>query len=83
MSSTNSIARTRATPAELSSHVYARSKDYVLYRGEVVEKGDVESVIRNPQHAYTQLLVDSIPWPNLNQRWGQHTDLSHAPVEIK
>jgi peptide/nickel transport system ATP-binding protein len=45
----------------------------VLYRGDVVEKGDVESVIRNPQHAYTKLLVDSIPWPNLDQKWGQHS----------
>jgi len=45
----------------------------VLYRGDVVEKGDVESVIRNPQHSYTQLLVDSIPWPNLDQKWGQHS----------
>ncbi len=45
----------------------------VLYRGDVVEKGDVESVIRNPQHAYTRLLVDSIPWPNLDQKWGQHS----------
>ncbi|HEV2517954.1 MAG TPA: ATP-binding cassette domain-containing protein [Devosia sp.] len=45
----------------------------VLYRGDVVEKGDVETVIRNPQHAYTRLLVDSIPWPNLDQKWGQHS----------
>ncbi len=45
----------------------------VLYRGDVVEKGDVESVIRNPQHSYTQLLVNSIPWPNLDQKWGQRT----------
>lgn len=33
MSATFSIARPRATP-ELSSHVYARSKDYVLYQGD-------------------------------------------------
>ncbi len=33
MSSTNSIARPRAT-AELSDHVYARTRDYVLYRGD-------------------------------------------------
>jgi ABC-type oligopeptide transport system ATPase subunit len=50
----------------------------VLYRGDVVEKGDVESVIRNPQHAYTRLLVDSIPWPNLDQKWGQHSIRSQA-----
>ena len=50
----------------------------VLYRGDVVEKGDVETVIRNPQHAYTRLLVDSIPWPNLDQKWGQHSIRSRA-----
>ena len=33
MSSTISIARPRATP-ELSESVYARSKDYVLYKGD-------------------------------------------------
>ncbi len=48
----------------------------VLYRGDVVEKGDVESVIRNPQHNYTRLLVDSIPWPNLDQKWGQSTRIA-------
>jgi peptide/nickel transport system ATP-binding protein len=43
----------------------------VLYRGSVMEAGDVESVIVNPQHPYTQLLIDSIPWPDLTRKWGQ------------
>ncbi|WDR06177.1 ABC transporter ATP-binding protein [Devosia rhodophyticola] len=43
----------------------------VLYRGGVMEAGDVDAVIKDPQHPYTKLLVDSIPWPNLNQRWGE------------
>ena len=43
----------------------------VLYKGSVMEAGDVESVIANPQHPYTQLLIDSIPWPDLNRQWGQ------------
>jgi peptide/nickel transport system ATP-binding protein len=47
------------------------SKDImVLYRGELAEVGDVEHVIKNPQHPYTQLLVDSIPWPDLDHTWG-------------
>ena len=29
-------------------------------------------MIKDPQHPYTRLLVDSIPWPNLDQRWGEH-----------
>ena len=34
MSAMNSLARSRAGTAELSSHVHARSKDYVLYKGD-------------------------------------------------
>ncbi len=43
----------------------------VLYKGAVMEAGDVESVIANPKHPYTQLLIDSIPWPDLTRQWGQ------------
>ena len=42
----------------------------VMYRGKVVEAGPAESVIESPQHPYTQLLVDSIPWPDLDIGWG-------------
>jgi peptide/nickel transport system ATP-binding protein len=56
----------------------------VLYKGSVMEAGDVESVIANPQHPYTQLLIDSIPWPDLNRQWGQQeigtTDAETAKV---
>jgi ABC-type dipeptide/oligopeptide/nickel transport system ATPase component len=31
----------------------------VLYRGTVAEAGDVELVVRQPRHPYTQLLVQS------------------------
>jgi oligopeptide/dipeptide ABC transporter ATP-binding protein len=37
----------------------------------VMEAGDVDTVIKNPQHPYTRLLIDSIPWPDLNRRWGE------------
>ncbi len=43
----------------------------VLYRGSVVEAGDAATVIQSPQHPYTQLLVSSIPWPDLETPWGQ------------
>jgi peptide/nickel transport system ATP-binding protein len=41
----------------------------VLYRGSVAEAGDVELVVGQPQHPYTQLLIGSIPLPNPNRRW--------------
>lgn len=43
----------------------------ILYRGSVMEAGDVDRVITNPKHPYTQLLIDSIPWPDLQRQWGQ------------
>ncbi len=43
----------------------------VLYRGSVMEAGDTDTVITKPQHPYTRLLIDSIPWPDINRRWGE------------
>ncbi|MGO4104103.1 dipeptide ABC transporter ATP-binding protein [Leifsonia sp. YAF41] len=35
----------------------------VMRRGEIVEHGQTIDLLENPQHAYTQLLLDSIPRP--------------------
>ena len=46
----------------------------VMYRGSVVEAGSVERVIRDPQHPYTQLLVESIPKMRAARDWEQTDD---------
>lgn len=33
----------------------------VMFRGEIVEYGDTESVMKNPQHPYTQALISCVP----------------------
>ena len=50
--------------------------DYVmvLYHGRVVEAGPPKAVIGDPQHPYTRLLIDSIPWPDLDRDWGSAED---------
>jgi oligopeptide/dipeptide ABC transporter ATP-binding protein len=58
---------------DLTTAYHIAKSIIVLYRGAVMEAGDVDKVIKSPQHPYTQLLVDSIPWPNLDQRWGEHS----------
>ncbi len=58
---------------DLTTAYHIAKSIIVLYRGGVMEAGEVDSVIKTPQHPYTRLLVDSIPWPNLNQRWGTDT----------
>lgn len=45
----------------------------MMYRGNVVEAGAVDLVIKAPQHPYTQLLIDSIPLPNPKAQWGKQT----------
>jgi oligopeptide/dipeptide ABC transporter ATP-binding protein len=52
----------------------------VLYQGRVAEAGAVEHVIGAPQHPYSQLLVSSIPLPDLSRRWGDD-DLQADPAQ--
>ncbi len=56
---------------DLTTAYHIAKSIIVLYRGAVMEAGDVDTVIKAPQHPYTRLLIDSIPWPDLDQRWGQ------------
>ena len=43
----------------------------VLYSGSVMEVGDVELVVKGPQHPYTQLLIGSVPQPNPDVKWSE------------
>ena len=56
---------------DLTTAYHIAKSIVVLYRGSVMEAGDVDAVIKNPQHPYTQLLIDSIPWPDIKRRWGE------------
>ena len=64
----NEIRRTRnmsviyITHDMLSARVLA-DEVLVLYRGHIVEQGDSEEVLQNPQHPYTRLLFASVPNP--------------------
>ncbi len=53
----------------------------VLYRGSVVEIGDVELVVKRPQHPYTQLLLSSIPLASPERTW--MTEMQSAPVAAR
>lgn len=45
----------------------------VLYRGAVAEVGDIELVVQEPKHPYTQLLIESIPQLDPAAGWGGKT----------
>jgi peptide/nickel transport system ATP-binding protein len=41
----------------------------VLYRASIAEAGDVERVVKTPQHPYTRLLIASIPRVTTERNW--------------
>jgi peptide/nickel transport system ATP-binding protein len=56
---------------DLTTAYHVSDDILVLYRGSVAEAGSVEQVIKEPKHPYTQLLVNSIPWPDLQRQWAK------------
>jgi len=48
---------------------------YILYQGSIAEKGDTVRVIENPKHPYVQLLIESVPVPDPNQKWNTDVNL--------
>jgi peptide/nickel transport system ATP-binding protein len=57
------ITHDLATAYQISENIV------VLYRGSVAEAGDVELVVKHPQHPYTQLLISSIPVASAERTW--------------
>src|SRR5580698_7812164 len=52
----------------------------VLYRASVVEAGDVELVVKDPRHPYTQLLIGSIPKVSTIRDWAEEQPPTPAAV---
>ncbi|MFC6734302.1 ABC transporter ATP-binding protein [Haladaptatus sp. DYSN1] len=38
----------------------------IMYMGKIVEKGPTDQIIENPQHPYTQALINAVPVPEPN-----------------
>jgi len=55
---------------DLSTAYQIGDRIYLLYQGSIAERGDTRDVIENPKHPYVQLLINSIPVPDPNIRWG-------------
>ncbi|MEV4262924.1 ABC transporter ATP-binding protein [Kribbella sp. NPDC049584] len=54
---------------DLSTVYYLGGEVMVITKGQIVERGPVATVMHEPTHPYTKLLLDSIPQPDPDQRW--------------
>jgi len=65
---------------DLSTAYQIGDQIHILYQGLVVERGKTTSVIENPKHPYIQLLIDSVPVPDPQQKWNEKLILSAEEV---
>ena len=71
---------------DIASARYFAEETLVMYAGQPVEGGPSDTVIRDPQHPYTQLLVSSVPNPkrltvrNSLPTAGEPPSLIHPPT---
>lgn len=50
---------------DLATAHYIAEETAVMYQGQIVEWGDTQSILSNPQHPYTKLLISAVPDPDL------------------
>jgi peptide/nickel transport system ATP-binding protein len=68
---------------DLSTVYYLGGEVMVITKGSIVERGPVSQVMHEPSHPYTQLLLDSIPQPDPDDRWTTRIKVDELDEEEK
>jgi peptide/nickel transport system ATP-binding protein len=66
---------------DLSTVYYLGGEVMVINKGNIVERGSVATVMHEPSHPYTRLLLDSIPQPDPDQRWTDRIEVDETGQE--
>jgi peptide/nickel transport system ATP-binding protein len=59
----------------LATGYYLGGRIVILCQGRIVEIGNMDAVVHNPKHPYSQLLIASVPPPDPKDRWGERLDM--------
>src|SRR4029077_10334235 len=62
---------------DIASARYVADRLMVMYAGRIVESGPIESVLSDPRHPYTQLLLAAVPDPRAPLSVTSDTDRGH------
>lgn len=55
----------------LATGYYLGGRIVILCQGRIVETGNMDTVVHDPKHPYSQLLIASVPPPDPKDRWQQ------------
>jgi oligopeptide/dipeptide ABC transporter ATP-binding protein len=67
---------------DLASARYVSDRLLVMYAGHIVESGPTETVLADPKHPYTQLLLSAVPDPRAPLSVGAESDKGEPPRVI-
>ncbi|GAP06401.1 oligopeptide/dipeptide ABC transporter, ATP-binding protein, C-terminal domain [Anaerolinea thermolimosa] len=67
---------------DLATAYYISDRIAIMLRGNIVEAGPVEEVLERPMHPYSQLLKESVPEPEPEEKdaWVKHISLGVTEV---
>jgi peptide/nickel transport system ATP-binding protein len=71
------ISHDLTTAYQLSANIV------VLYRGGVAEAGDIEQVVKQPEHPYTRLLIGAVPLPDPKRAWGKGESVAEGTEKVQ
>ena len=66
---------------DLATAYYVSDRIGIMFRGNIVEMGDVEEVLMNPKHPYTQMLKESIPEADPKKKWTERVSITELETE--
>jgi oligopeptide/dipeptide ABC transporter ATP-binding protein len=64
----------------LATGYYLGGEIVILCQGRIVEMGDMDSVVSQPRHPYSQLLIASVPSPDPQERWTDTLDMGVSDI---
>ena len=67
---------------DIASARYVADRLMVMYAGRIVESGPIESVLSDPRHPYTQLLLSAVPDPRAPLSVTSDSDRGEPPRVI-
>ncbi len=66
---------------DLATAYYVCDRIAIMFRGNIVETGEVEKVLMDPKHPYINLLRESIPQADPEKRWSSKMGLTESEQE--